>query len=471
MGFKARPRHGNVLDAVRELRSRGAHDEASRVAHQILVDAGFGETRVDQGGGNWLGTPKPIPLPEDLTPPQRKLAHELASIDGLAVLDVAVPPSGWCRRRWLGLDSGGVLERSVDFDDGSRSQVPLWRALSILRARNADDESRALVASLGLSKHELLELTTEVELRAYALSAGVCFPWAGRGFEPFPISHVDADCREWAISTANRLVPLYSSETMRPDRNLSDHVPPMLSWLVLAALVRSKTRFRQGWEILLRLAFQPTEYVTLTKGALRLIDEERRVPAILAALGAVMPSFGVAAVLAHLAQCPSEMLVDYILGHCDGLQPKQQREVLRTLNSMSKTVAEIRGPLKRYRSGRPAPMVLTVASVLQPTRTDQLTEIQHEQLARAGALYDGRTLSAAERLSGGVEDHSFLGSLTIRELTDASGRHVYSVYEYMVDSGSVFKAGTTEEVAEIIQCGLECDDRRLHDALDLVLGR
>ena len=39
----------------------------------------------------------------------------------------------------------------------------------------------------------------------------------------------------------------------------------------------------------------------------------------------------------------------------------------------------------------------------------------------------------------------------------------------MVDSGAIFRAGTTDVVAEIMQFGLECEDPALKEALQAVL--
>src|SRR5262249_22008822 len=40
-------------------------------------------------------------------------------------------------------------------------------------------------------------------------------------------------------------------------------------------------------------------------------------------------------------------------------------------------------------------------------------------------------------------------------------RHAYDAWLYMSDSGTIFRAGTIDRVAEIVQRGLECSDRTL----------
>src|SRR4051812_14303798 len=49
------------------------------------------------------------PLPSALTPPQRAIAELLAYHEGFNVYPFAVP-GGALRKKWLGLEPGGVLE-------------------------------------------------------------------------------------------------------------------------------------------------------------------------------------------------------------------------------------------------------------------------------------------------------------------------------------------------------------------------
>ena len=85
----------------------------------------------------------------------------------------------------------------------------------------------------------------------------------------------------------------------------------------------------------------------------------------------------------------------------------------------------------------------------------------------AGKAWDGRRLGAARRMSTKAEDEdvSFAGSLRIRVLAGSDGERRYDVLEYAGDSGTVFRSGTIEVVAELIQCGLEGGDASLRRAI------
>lgn len=90
---------------------------------------------------------------------------------------------------------------------------------------------------------------------------------------------------------------------------------------------------------------------------------------------------------------------------------------------------------------------------------DQLGDTQKQQLILAGLHYDGQELTAEERLSDDpdLEECSFLGFCDYYQVKDGD-EVLYDAWITMVDSGSIYKAGTTELVAEIIQFGLQPHD-------------
>ena len=96
---------------------------------------------------------------------------------------------------------------------------------------------------------------------------------------------------------------------------------------------------------------------------------------------------------------------------------------------------------------------------------EELNPTEREQLRVAGRFYDGDDRSAAERLAGGVVEGD--GSLFDTELWKVvdGDRHLYDAWFYMGDSGTFFRAGTTEDVAMVIQGGLECEDPGLRGQL------
>jgi hypothetical protein len=100
----------------------------------------------------------------------------------------------------------------------------------------------------------------------------------------------------------------------------------------------------------------------------------------------------------------------------------------------------------------------------QPQSATDLTAHLQEQLSIAGRLYDGSPLSAQVRLETEDWERTFQ-SCTLLDLAEEDGRVVYEAWFHHGDSGTIFRAGTTEVVAEVVQCGLECEDEALRKAI------
>ncbi|MDQ3367973.1 MAG: hypothetical protein M3680_21315 [Myxococcota bacterium] len=105
------------------------------------------------------------------------------------------------------------------------------------------------------------------------------------------------------------------------------------------------------------------------------------------------------------------------------------------------------------------------------TSLDQLTPVECEQLQLAGKAYDGKDRPVADRLAGdGTEEveGSFQGGCVLWEIVDAD-QPLYDAWLLMSDSGSIYRARTTEEVASIVQCGLECDDPEIRREIGIAM--
>ncbi|MFD7626166.1 hypothetical protein ACFV7Q_08960 [Streptomyces sp. NPDC059851] len=106
------------------------------------------------------------------------------------------------------------------------------------------------------------------------------------------------------------------------------------------------------------------------------------------------------------------------------------------------------------------------------TSPAQLAPVQLEQLVLCGAAYDDEDLPAERRLNQDApDDEAVLYSCELWDVVAADGSPVYEAWFYQSDSGSIFLAGTTEMVAQIIQCGLECEDAEREGELGAALVR
>jgi hypothetical protein len=101
------------------------------------------------------------------------------------------------------------------------------------------------------------------------------------------------------------------------------------------------------------------------------------------------------------------------------------------------------------------------------TSTTPLSDLQRAQLAVVGKLYfgEGDPPRIADDDSEGdpMETRSLLSCEVWRIVDDE--RHLYDAWLYMGDSGTIFVAGTTNKIAEVIQDYLECDDKAIRAML------
>ena len=123
-----------------------------------------------------------------------------------------------------------------------------------------------------------------------------------------------------------------------------------------------------------------------------------------------------------------------------------------------------------------APPELSIAAILDPVTLDALDTVRRRQLEISGRLYSSIELSAEEMLDpkyndGCDEKGDPMIAPNCLELRTISrdGKPAYDAWLYNVDSGTIFKAGTTDVVAEVIQFGVETDDPVLEQALEPVL--
>ena len=112
------------------------------------------------------------------------------------------------------------------------------------------------------------------------------------------------------------------------------------------------------------------------------------------------------------------------------------------------------------------PPKLTCKRTSRPKSLRELTAIQKKQLAVMARGYDNERSPLAKRF----EKDGPAKSLVFREIVDASGKHVYDVVTWLADDGCAFVAGTTKEIANLVQHDVDCDDARLATALRKTIG-
>ena len=400
-----------------------------------------------------------MPLPSELTPAQRALVELLAYEDDAQLYYhdgqwqlFSLPETATNRRRWLGLEAQGVLDEPMDYQiDGVTRSVPVWHALQ--RAALKDRRLKAFFDELPMVRR--LELFSACFPAAYGLE----FIAQGPSYY-LDFGALKSEGGPWATACAERLAPL-------PARSLRSS--PEIRVVMFQALARAGLPVDPRWDRLFPLLGR-TERLAEMRECLSAIPVERRESALLAAMGDDTLFDTMSGVLALLDDVPSKRLTLALLERTDatGLPA-----MLTALDAFGERHAEIREALADYRAKKSKRVIALVCGpAVKPLSVDALNAAQQKQLRAFGRAYDGDDLPATARLAPGKdpESGSFSGFLELIPIVDAkTHKTVYDAY-LTVDSGSIFKTGTTTQVAAITQGGLEqCKDPALYAALGKAL--
>ncbi len=112
--------------------------------------------------------------------------------------------------------------------------------------------------------------------------------------------------------------------------------------------------------------------------------------------------------------------------------------------------------------------MLTLTNARFPRSVDQLDAIGREQLRICGQRYDGEDLPPEERLfhtDVEIETNFYTMMLARWDVLD-DGKHVYDAWFFAVDSGVIFRAGTTDVVCIVMQFDFQSADAALASALE-----
>lgn len=242
-----------------------------------------------------------------------------------------------------------------------------------------------------------------------------------------------------------------------------------LRWPIFLWLVRSKIAIEPRWDALL-----PIDRGALKDLALdcaRAIPESRRAAAMIEACRDEHV-YAVQNALMLFEHFPTRELAGYLLELAKDAEPGWRKRLHAAVTAAAAKDDDVAALIASGKKRATRKTVLACAKVLKRPTLAKLTPAQQKQLRAAGKRYDGDDLPAADRLNPDPEnEQSFLSSPTICALHDANGEPAYDAFLYMVDSGTIFKAGTTKVAAEIVQESMEYSNEALADALDDVLKK
>ena len=104
--------------------------------------------------------------------------------------------------------------------------------------------------------------------------------------------------------------------------------------------------------------------------------------------------------------------------------------------------------------------MLTFTGKRFPTSVDELDAVSRDQLRICGLRWDGEDLPPEQRLFAADtenETNFYTRELARWDVLDGS-EHVYDAWFFAVDSGVVFRAGTTDVVCVVVQFDFQSDE-------------
>lgn len=414
------------------------------------------------------------PRPDQLTAEQRAVAEVFADVD-MDNLCFALPSTVSARRRWLGLDPGGVLEQEVAFTHaGTDHREPLWRALQLVLDRQSNIKGHIVKdAALILGR---LPMLRRLEAIGELFADGKGYDLDAESLARHPNARVFEELRDeggaWAARLADVLVGR-AEDAVRGKPNITTAWKcatfGALGWIVFLALARARVPIAPRWEPLLPVSPAPErEKEEWWRECLLAIDASRRGAALAEVMRAMYPAEALKVALHFLPEVPSSEVLDVALSRLDQARTPA-RVALRRLET---TVADHPALVARVRAmidELPRIPRLSCERVFTVTSPEPLDALQTEQLQKTCLNWDGNDWPLAERFELNDEG-SLKGELEICELRDLDGGPGYIAFLVGLDSGSVFVAGTLSEVAGVIQERIDCKDPLLREALQLALS-
>jgi hypothetical protein len=368
----------------------------------------------------------------------QRAALTWCTLQDLGTARYACPSATRTRRRWLGLDRPGLLEAKtvVVEHDGVTTTEPLWRALQI--AHDAEPQA-AILDALPCD----VALTVLGELHTVGIGYAVDFNALFTKVRL--LRDLREEGREWAVAQAD----VYPTDAYWKGSYLKAYI--------FLALVRAGVRIEPRWEHLYPNVMGASR--DLLFECAHALPEDRRA----AALAPHLPSMSLATEI--VAEFPTSDMVRALL---DGTEANSVRWtwLVEKMRELGKTQPVVAAAVEAIVAATPKPLDLYVTSMRKPTSAAELSDLEREQLRISGKGYDQQDLDAEARLADDGSETTFRGSFEVRSIADANGSPVYDALLYL-DEGSIFRAGTTEEIGGMSQGGVVLKDR--NDALRLAL--
>lgn len=443
-----RPAAVEALAATPAYYEIGSKDLTARTRWAALLEqAGFGRYTIGEVK-EWYA--RPVPPPETWTARQRSVARLFAEVPGMRFDEYPLYASTAVQRQAMGLEPKGPL---FDLVDGT-TFLDRFRVLVAHQAPTA--EARAMIDALPLERRLVMlgELMLCGECSDYRISEWLPSLWPQLG----------AEGKAWAPAYADRLLALF--EDPRGREVMTSNGPALRGAhgvTVLLALVRAGVALEPRWDTLFtmwHLGVTPELWEIVEA-----VPPERR--------EAVVTRVARSLDLNYLERWAPELLRRYPLAEptrfvLSKLEfVKKPRDFMKALKTVAAASPPMAAVLAEHAKSKPKIPKLTLGD-RAPLRTlADLDEVAQAQLVEANRRYGGTTMTAAAIMNNtGEEEPEGAPQIETPHLErgrvlDAKGNHLYDVLLYNVDAGTVFEAGSTRVVADVVQADVQAADQAL----------
>lgn len=377
-----------------------------------------------------------------LSPTQRAAAAFLALHPELPIGDYPLPGSPWAIRRWLGLDPPGVL-----FEEREDGRT-LYEAL-----RSFDSYQAPFHAYLQtLPWRDRVQALTDLSLA----TSDCAVPPVNELHALLP--EIDDSLGTWALARAEWLLEHRAAGRPSIPLHVTMAVLPPIYLALMRAGLANAPRFDALLPISQWCSVQETWLIRTHCALVNAISEERREAALMAALDNLMFDTERVFALQHLLPYfPYPVVARYVLDHAHEARAPQ-----RTWNAVRVVAETSPAIMALYETHMaalgPIPTLRAVSLVARPP-FDTLTDAQQAQLAALGHPWNR---SAEQMLATGYENALEMNLVSLEN----EGGLVLEAWLNEGDEGSIFRAGTTEQIAWMGQGGIpECEDQAMLAAL------
>ncbi|XXX81732.1 hypothetical protein WMF30_23520 [Sorangium sp. So ce134] len=208
-----------------------------------------------------------VALPEELSAEQRAVAEGLARTRLVPIAGLGLPACGASRRRWIGLEPPGPLERRIEIEiGGERKALPVWRAwkeLALLALSGEGEPSAGDEAEEGaggpiprpidarLAGRDRWQAIVEMDAGSYAFGCYLDPDALERQLAAVP---QDEELLARAAEVADDLAERFAAGAREGIRMAPS---PSMSAMLLLPLVRAGRRLEQRWEPLIHVGDEP----------------------------------------------------------------------------------------------------------------------------------------------------------------------------------------------------------------------